>query len=82
MTISINLPEAANQFTELLSLVRQGEEVIISEAGVEIARLIPTSHQRKPRTPGQDAGKVIMAPDFNAPLPAHILNDFLNSSAF
>ena len=34
----------------------------------------------QPRIPGQDKGHVIIAPDFNAPLPEDILNDFLNPS--
>jgi hypothetical protein len=33
-----------------------------------------------PRIPGQDKGQVIIAPDFDAPLPEDILNDFLNPS--
>ena len=31
----------------------------------------------QPRIPGQDKGQVVIAPDFNAPLPEDILNDFL-----
>jgi hypothetical protein len=34
----------------------------------------------QPRIPGQDKGQVIIAPDFDAPLPKDILNDFLNPS--
>jgi hypothetical protein len=34
----------------------------------------------QPRIPGQDKGQVIIAPDFEAPLPEDILNDFLNPS--
>lgn len=34
----------------------------------------------QPRIPGQDKGQVIVAPDFDAPLPEDILNDFLNPS--
>lgn len=30
------------------------------------------------RIPGQDKGKVIVASDFNAPLPDEVLSDFLN----
>jgi hypothetical protein len=36
----------------------------------------------QPRIPGQDKGQVIIAPDFDAPLPEDILNDFLNPSEF
>ncbi len=78
MAINISIPEAANQFVELLDRVKHGEEVAILEAGVVIARLVPAPKQRSFRVPGQDRGKVLIAPDFNAPLPEDILNDFLN----
>ncbi len=78
MAINISTPEAASQFAELLERVKHGEEVTILEAGVAIARLVPAPKQRSPRIPGQDQGKVIITPDFNAPLPQDILNDFLN----
>ena len=78
MAINISIPEAANQFVELLDRVKHGEEVTILEAGVAIARLVPAPKQRSPRIPGQDQGKVLIAPDFNAPLGEDILNDFLN----
>ncbi len=78
MAINISTPEAASQFAELLERVKHGEEVTILEAGVAIARLVPAPKQQSPRIPGQDQGKVIIAPDFNALLPEDILNDFLN----
>lgn len=77
MAVNVSIPEAATQFIELMNRVRLGEEVIISEAGVPVARLLPI-REKSPRIPGQDKGKVIIAPDFNDPLPEDILNDFLN----
>ena len=77
MAVNVSIPEAATQFIELMNRVRLGEEVIISEAGVPIARLLPIGN-KSPRIPGEDKGKVIIAPDFNDPLPEDILNDFLN----
>ncbi|MBV8884108.1 MAG: type II toxin-antitoxin system Phd/YefM family antitoxin [Chroococcidiopsidaceae cyanobacterium CP_BM_RX_35] len=76
MAINISIPEAANQFVELLDRVKQGEEVTILEAGVVIARLVPAPKQRSSRIPGQDQGKVLIAPDFNAPLPEDVIDDF------
>lgn len=78
MAISISIPELKRQFAELLERVKHGEEVTILEAGIAIARLVPAPKQRSPRIPGQDQGLVTIAPDFNAPLPEDILNDFLN----
>ena len=79
MAISISIPELKRQFAELLERVKHGEEITILEAGVAIARLVPAPKQRSPRIPGQDQGLVLIVPDFNAPLPEDILNDFLNS---
>ena len=77
MAIDVSVPEAATQFSELLNRVRQGEEVIISDAGMPVARLLPV-FPKSPRIPGQDKGKVIISSDFDNPLPEDIINDFLN----
>lgn len=81
MAINISVPEASSNFAELLDRVKHGEEATITEAGVAIARLIPAPYARLPRTPGQDAGKVTISTDFDAPFPEDILNSFLNPSS-
>lgn len=78
MTINITLPEANSQFLELIKRIKTGEEVLISEAGVIIARISPIANPQAPRVPGQDKGRVIISPDFNDPLPSDILDGFLN----
>ncbi len=78
MTINVTLPEANSQFLELIQYIKTGEEVLISEAGIVIARISPISNDRVPRVPGQDKGLVSMSADFNDPLPAGILDSFLN----
>jgi antitoxin (DNA-binding transcriptional repressor) of toxin-antitoxin stability system len=45
-----------------------GEEIIIARAGKPIARITPIRESGSPRVPGLDKGKVIILPDFNAPL--------------
>lgn len=77
---NVELPELPPDFAELLRRVLSGEEVIISQAGTPIARVVPIVGQSSPRISGLDKGKVIIAPDFDAPLPENILNDFLNPS--
>jgi len=76
---SVEFPEVQADLAELLSRVLSGEEVIISQAGTPIARIVPIKEQSLPRIPGLDRGKVEIAPDFDAPLPEDILNDFLGS---
>jgi antitoxin (DNA-binding transcriptional repressor) of toxin-antitoxin stability system len=78
MTITINIPETAEQFAALLTHIQTGEEILLAQRGIAIARLLPISSPTQPRIPGQDKGKVAIASDFNAPLPENILNDFLN----
>ena len=72
------LPDNLGDFGELLRRVLSGEEVILSQAGTPVARIIPFSHRPLARIPGLDRCKVVIAPDFNSPLPEDILKDFLN----
>lgn len=73
-----NLPEDFKiNLSELLSRVELGEEIIISNQGVAIAKLVPlrpTSNRRA--SLGQDRGKFIVPEDFNEPLPEDILASF------
>ncbi|MBN3870217.1 type II toxin-antitoxin system Phd/YefM family antitoxin [Nostoc sp. JL33] len=78
MTITVNVSEVTAKFSELLSQVLLGEEVVIAQKGIPVARLVVTD-TASPRIPGLDKGKVIIAPDFNEPLPEDILNNFDSS---
>jgi antitoxin (DNA-binding transcriptional repressor) of toxin-antitoxin stability system len=53
-----------------------GEEIIIARAGKPVARLIPIGDRPATRVSGTAKGKVIIAPDFDAPLPDEILKAF------
>ncbi|ARV61283.1 antitoxin [Nostocales cyanobacterium HT-58-2] len=75
---NVELPELPPDLAELLRRVLSGEEVIISQAGTPIARIVPIAEESLPRIPGLDKGKVIIAPDFDEPLPENILKNFLN----
>ncbi|MEA5599000.1 MAG: type II toxin-antitoxin system Phd/YefM family antitoxin [Richelia sp. RM2_1_2] len=72
------LPTNQSDFAELLRRVLAGEEVVLSQAGNPVARIVPVTRQPSPRIPGLDRGKVVIAPDFDEPLPEDVLNDFLN----
>lgn len=72
------LPTNQSDFAELLSRVLAGEEVVLSQAGTPVARIVPVTRQPSPRTPGLDRGKVVIAPDFDEPLPEEVLDNFLN----
>ncbi|MBE9213677.1 type II toxin-antitoxin system Phd/YefM family antitoxin [Plectonema cf. radiosum LEGE 06105] len=72
------LPTNQSDFAELLHRVLAGEEIVLSQAGTPVARIVPVIRQPSPRIPGLDCGKVSIAPDFDEPLPEDVLNDFLN----
>jgi hypothetical protein len=52
-----------------------GEEIVIAEAGKPVARLIGLSSARQPRPRGLLKGRIHIAADFDAPLPADVLAD-------
>jgi prevent-host-death family protein len=69
MTV-FNVHEAKTHFSKLLERVLRGEEVVIAKAGKPVARLMPLeAADIAPRKPGKDKGKVVIQPDFDAPLP-------------
>lgn len=69
MTTTVNVHEAKTHFSKLLQRVLGGEEVIIAKAGEPIALLTPLPLPKTRRVPGNDAGQVIIMPDFDEPLP-------------
>jgi prevent-host-death family protein len=72
----VNIHEAKTHFSKLLARVRDGEEVIIAKAGIPVARLVPVKEQMVRRVPGSAKGRLSVAPDFNAPLPGHVMEEF------
>lgn len=69
MQTKVNVHEAKTQLSKLLQRVMNGEKIIIAKAGKPVALLSPLEEAPARRTPGNDAGKVTIAPDFDAPLP-------------
>lgn len=74
---TVNIHQAKTNLSRLLSRVELGEEIVISNRGIPIAKLVPfrTSLDRRSSL-GQDRGKFIVPDDFNAPLPEDILVAF------
>ena len=75
--MEFNVHEAKTHFSRLLQRVAAGEEVTIARDGVPVARLVPIEAMTTPRKLGLYRGKIQMADDFDAPLPADILAGFL-----
>ncbi|BAZ41987.1 prevent-host-death family protein [Calothrix sp. NIES-4101] len=74
---TVNIHQAKTNLSRLLSRVELGEEIVISNRGVPIAKLVPfrTSLDRRSSL-GQDRGMFTVPDDFNAPLPEDILVAF------
>jgi antitoxin (DNA-binding transcriptional repressor) of toxin-antitoxin stability system len=69
MAITVNLSETTGQFGELLGHLQTEEEIFLAREGVPNARITPISPPSKtPRIPGQDKGRITIAPDFNEPV--------------
>jgi len=76
MSLKVNIHEAKTQFSKLLKRVGNGEEIIICKAGKPIARLTPMNDALVKRIPGSAKGEVLVAEDFDAPLPESIMTSF------
>ncbi len=74
---TVNIHQAKTNLSRLLSRVELGEEIVIANRGIPIAKLVPfrTSLDRRSSL-GQDRGIFVVPDDFNAPLPEDILAAF------
>jgi prevent-host-death family protein len=71
----MNLYEAKSQLSSLVEEAAAGKEIIIAKAGVPRARLGPLKAGAR-RRPGGSKGRIRIAADFDAPLPATIMSGF------
>ena len=77
---SVNIHEAKTHLSRLVERVQAGEEIIIAKNGVPLARLVPLQAQTTPRRPGGWEGRIVIADDFDAPLPSELLAAFGSGS--
>ena len=61
----VNMHEAKTHLSRLVEQVQRGEEVVIGRAGRPVARLVPYTEVRSPRSPGALRGEVWLADDFD-----------------
>lgn len=73
---TINIHQAKTNLSRLLSRVENGEEIIIANRGVPIAKLVPFHTLDRRSSLGQDRGKFVVPNDFNSPLPEDFLDAF------
>ena len=67
-----NLYEAKTYLSQLVDRAAKGEEIVIAKAGVPLAKLVPVPKPKEKRKPGGWEGKIRIADDFDAPLPADL----------
>jgi antitoxin (DNA-binding transcriptional repressor) of toxin-antitoxin stability system len=65
---SVTLEEAQVRLPELLAQLDPGEEITITEHGQPLAHLKKAERTSWPCKAGSAAGKIRLAPDFDAPL--------------
>ena len=73
----LNLYEAKTQLSSLVEEAASGTEIVIAKAGVPRARLVAIRASVR-RQPGASKGRIRVAPDFDAPLPAEVLTAFVS----
>ncbi len=76
MAKTVNIYEAKTNLSRLVDEAARGEEIVIAKAGRPRARLVPMGRRAKPRKPGAWKGRVVIAADFDAPLPEGLLAAF------
>ncbi|HEX6771819.1 MAG TPA: type II toxin-antitoxin system Phd/YefM family antitoxin [Acidobacteriaceae bacterium] len=78
MSRTLNIYEAKTHLSALVEEASRGEEIVIAKAGKPMAKLVPLEPKlRTPRKFGQNVMKIAyIAPDFDAPLPDDIMEDF------
>ena len=70
----LNVHYAKTHLSRLLDRVAAGEEIVLGKHGKPIAKLVPI--QLATRRPGRLKGKIKIAADFEAPLPADVAAAF------
>lgn len=80
---TVNIHQAKTNLSRLLARVELGEEIIIANRGVPVAKLIPLQSSSNRRSSlGQDQGKFTVPDDFNELLPEEILVAFEGGEAW
>lgn len=72
----VNIHQAKTHLSRLLARVARGQTVVIAKNGVPVAELRPYGELGIQRHLGEFRGRIKVADDFNAPLPAEVLASF------
>ena len=68
-TKTIDVKSAPPDWHDLVAWVQEGEEVLLVDGEIPLARIIPTETPRPARIAGLQAGQIWTGDDFDDPLP-------------
>jgi len=69
---SVDFNEALSHLPEMVSLVKSGTEIVVTEGDTPVARVVPLAPDAAPRVPGLHPGAIWTSDDFDAPLPGEL----------
>jgi antitoxin (DNA-binding transcriptional repressor) of toxin-antitoxin stability system len=69
LTKTVDVQESQASLQELLSLVREGTEIVLTEGATPLARLVPIVVSSVQRVAGLHTGAIWTSEDFDEPLP-------------
>lgn len=64
----INVHQLKTHYSHYLEQVLHGEEVLLGKHGKAVAKIVPLTETRLPRTPGALKGKIWVSDDFDKPM--------------
>ena len=68
MSTVINVHDLKTNYSKYLEQVMAGEEILLGKHGKAVAKIVPLSQSKQPRTPGALKGKIWISDDFDEPL--------------
>jgi prevent-host-death family protein len=69
LTKTVDVREAQTNLQDLLSLVREGTEIVLTEGATPLARLVPIALSSTLRVAGLHTGAIWTSEDFDELLP-------------
>ncbi len=75
IAVRVGVHEAKTRLSELLRLVDSGQGIEIARGGEPVAKIVPF-RSRQSRRLGIDRGVYTVPEEFDAPLPADVLESF------
>jgi prevent-host-death family protein len=73
---TVNIYDAKTRLSQLVDKAAAGEDVVVSRNGKPMVRITQLINTKSVIKFGVLKGKVKLAADFDAPLPAHVLAGF------